>query len=348
MSDKKVSVLILNYNGKKYLKNCLDSVISQSYNNFEIVLFDNASADASVSFVKENYSDRVKLVESKINLGFAGGNNEGVKHCSGEFIILLNNDTTVDKNCISELIDTFNKVSNPGIIQSLVLTEGISMKYYEMNGTINLLGHNIMREFRIEKDGVGKILLATGAAMMFKKELINELGELFPDEYFFYAEDTYFSLRTILAGFNNYHTSNSVVNHVGSGSLEKKKNSFVTFCQERNRLLNFLLLFSSKFLWKYYPYIFFNFFLKLARSIVDKKYSFRGLLKAYGWIFSNTGWIRNKRSILPRYNSKQERCVLELISGKIFNGDNILEKFVNSLSILYCRIVSLKVLELNK
>lgn len=344
-----ISILILNFNGLRFLENCFDSVLSQSYKNFEIVFFDNASSDESVRFVEENYVlPNVRIVKSKINLGFTGGNNEGLKYCSGELIVLLNNDTIVEKDWLMNLISDYDNCQNPGIIQSLVITDGIKPEYYEMNGTINLLGHNIMRQFEIDSNGIGKILLATGACMMFRRELVNQLHGLFPQEYFFYAEDTYFSLRSVFAGFINYHTSNSVVKHIGSGSVGKKKNPFVTYCQERNRLLNFLTLFSSKFFIKYIPYLIFNFFLKVIRGLVSSQYSLRGLFRAYYWIFTNLSLIKHKRENLNKDKKISEDEVLKLISGKIFTGKNIFEKFINFFSILYCRIVSINILELQK
>lgn len=346
--NKLVSIIILNYNGKRFLDGCLNSIAKQSYTNFEVVLYDNASMDGSVEYVRENFPyDFIKLIEGKSNLGFAGGNNEALKYCEGDLIVLLNNDTIVDAAWLEELIKTYNESKNVGIVQSLVLTDGIPAKYYELNGTINLLGHNIMRVFGISKDGIGKILLATGAAMMFSKKLIEELGEIFPEEYFFYGEDTYFSLRAVFAGYDNYHTSKSVVHHIGSGSIGKKKNSFVTFCQEKNRLLNFLLLFSGKFIWKYIPILLFNFFLKLGRGVASNSYSIIGLLKAYCWIIANINWIRNKRKSLQS-KKRSENEVLKLISGKIFNGENAMERFINFWSLLYCRIMSIKVIEFYK
>lgn len=347
MTEKLISILILNYNGKKFLKKCLDSILSQSYNNFEIIFFDNASIDDSVKYVEENYrSSEIKTITSLTNLGFAGGNNEGLKYCSGELVILLNNDTIVEKEWLKNLVEAYENYDNPGIVQSLVITEGVRSEYYEMNGTINLLGHNIMRQFEIGKDGIGKILLATGCCMIFNKNLVNELNGLFPDEYFFYAEDTYFSLRSIFAGHYNYHTSGSVVRHIGSGSIGKKKNPFVTFYQERNRLLNFLILFSPKFVLKYIPFLIFNFFIKIIRGIVSEQYSLMGLFKAYYWMLTNTSWINNKRNELSKYKKISENDVLKLISGKIFNGENGFEKLVNFFSVLYCRIVSINILEL--
>lgn len=344
--NKLVSIIILNYNGKKFLENCIGSILKQSYVHFEIIFYDNASIDGSVEYIQQNFKDNcLKIIEGKENLGFAGGNNEALKYCNGELIVLLNNDTIAEENWLGELVNAYAENANAGIVQSLVLTEGIPSKYYELNGTVNLLGHNIMRVFEINNKGIGKILLATGAAIMFSKKLIVELGELFPKEYFFYAEDTYFSLRSAFAGYENYHTSKSVVRHFGGGTIGKKKNSFVTFSQERNRLLNFLLLFSGKFVWKYIPILILNFFLKLLRSLIDKSYSVAGLFKAYYWIITNIKWIKNKRIALRKSKKRKDDEVLKLISGKIFNGENLFEKFINFWSLMYCRITSIKVIE---
>ncbi|MBK8550804.1 MAG: glycosyltransferase family 2 protein [Ignavibacteria bacterium] len=193
----KASVIIVNYNGKKFLKDCFDSLMKQSFTDFQIVFVDNNSGDGSVEFIKENYpSDKIKIIISDKNLGFAGGNNLGYKNCEGEYIVLLNNDTTVDKDWLKNLIDCISADANIGMAQSLVLTEGIPGKYYEMNGTVNLLGHNIMEIFEIGKDGLGEIFLAGGCSLIIRRSLADELNGLFLDEYFAYSEKTLiFALR---------------------------------------------------------------------------------------------------------------------------------------------------------
>ncbi len=102
-----VSILIVNYNGKHHLKDCLDSVYKSNYpkNGYEVILVDNDSQDDSVAFIKKNYPE-VKLIESKENLGFAGGNNLAYQHATGKYIVLLNNDTIVEKNWLQELVKT--------------------------------------------------------------------------------------------------------------------------------------------------------------------------------------------------------------------------------------------------
>lgn len=344
----KVSILILNYNGKEFLEDCITSVLGQNYNDVEIILYDNNSADGSVEYAKENFDDiRLKIVAGKDNLGFAGGNNEALKYADGDLVVLLNNDTIVEKCWLTELIKCLNEENNAGMVQSLVITEGIPLKYYKKNGTINLFGHNIMEIFDIGSDGIGEIFQANGCSLMISKKLLDELGGLFPYEYFAYAEDTYLSFKVKFAGYKIYHNSKSIVHHKGSGTMKKYKNEFITFYQERNRLLNFLIFFSKTFRRKYYPLLVYNLILKLSYSIFTKKYSFKGILKSYYWIIKNSKTIEKERNKISPLKRVSEEEILMYISGKIANGNNIFEKILNEIILFYLRLVKIKVKELN-
>ena len=104
-----ISIIIVNYNGKKWLQKCLDSLLCQTYNNFEIIFVDNGSSDDSVEFVNNNYKDeRIKIIKSDKNLGFAGGNNLGIDNSKGEYILLLNNDTWVEFDFLEKLFIFYN------------------------------------------------------------------------------------------------------------------------------------------------------------------------------------------------------------------------------------------------
>jgi hypothetical protein len=342
-----VSVIILNYNGREYLYDCLNSLLNQSYTDFELILFDNFSTDDSVKFVHDNFdSCKLKIVTSEMNLGFAGGNNEALKYANGDLIVLLNNDTVVEKDWLSELVKCVNSSEDIGMVQSLVLTEGIPLKYYKMNGTINLFGHNIMEVFDIQENGLGEIFQVNGCSLIIKKRILDEIGGLFPDEYFAYAEDTYLSFKVKFAGYKNYHNSKSIVHHKGSATMKKYKSEFITFHQERNRLLNFLIFFSVTFRRKYYPLLLMNFSLKIISSVFLRKYSIKGIIKAYLWLFNNHGWIESKRKEMNSIKVVNEHEVIKFLSGKIVNGDNLLEKLLNKISLTYLKLVKIKVLEL--
>ena len=342
-----VSILILNYNGKEYLKECFLSVLKQSYNDFEIVFYDNCSSDGSVEYIKENFNDtRIKVISSETNFGFAGGNNEALKHASGDLIVLLNNDTVVNKEWLSELVKCLDESENAGMVQSLVITEGIPLKYYEKNGTINLFGHNIMEVFDIDKSGIGEIFQVNGCSFIIRKELIVRIGGLFPDEYFAYAEDTYLSFKVKFAGYKIYHNANSIVQHKGGATMRKYRNEFVTFYQERNRLLNFFIFFSDTFRRKYYTLLLYNLFVKLFYGLLTGRYSVRGVLKAYSWILKNEKWIKAEQTKLNLIKQVREEEILKYLSGKVANGDNLPEKILNQIMLFYLKLVNVKVIEL--
>jgi GT2 family glycosyltransferase len=341
-----VSIIILNYNGKAFLKDCIDSILKQTYSDYEIILFDNSSTDDSVNFLNDNYkTNKVKVIVSEKNLGFSGGNNEALKHSQGEYIVLLNNDTIVEENWLEELVKAVNIDSSVGIAQSLVYTEGIPLKYYEMNGTLNLFGHNVMSFFNIGADGIGDIFMVTGCSFIIKREVLNSVHGLFLDEYFAYAEDSYLSFKIKFAGYRSIHNSRSVVHHLGGATMKKYKSRFVTYYQERNRILNFLIFFSDSFRRKYYPYLLFNISLKFLYSVFFRKYSFAGIVKAYYWIFTNSEWIEKQRIETNKIKKVSEDDVLKVLSGKVANGDNLIETILNKISLTYLKLVNIKVFE---
>ena len=103
VKEKELSIIIVNYNGEHYLENCINSIYTHCRNiDFEVVITDNNSKDNSVSIIINNYPEII-LIESKENLGFAGGNNIAVKKSSGKNILLLNNDTVLQQNILPAL-----------------------------------------------------------------------------------------------------------------------------------------------------------------------------------------------------------------------------------------------------
>ena len=336
---KSISIIIVNFNGKSFLKDCLASVLRQDYPAFEIIVVDNASTDGSIEFLNENFP-QARVIKSNKNLGFAGGNNFGVKNAKGEMIVLLNNDTIVHQGWLQGLANAIADES-VAIASSLIKTEGIPDKYYEKNGSINFLGHNIMRIFDEPTD----IFFAGGASLIFKK---NVFGLPFDEDYFVYGEDVYLGLRTRFMGLQVKHTNDSKLDHIGNGTSRNQKNEFLTFYQERNRILNTFLFFSPTTIIKVIPFLIFNCFAKCIASIVGLKYSLFGLLRAYSWLLFNISTIARKRAALKLERRADETEVIRYMTGKLTNGESSVGKLINVISILYCRIVNLRVIELSK
>lgn len=101
--NPKVSIIIVNWNSKDYIKNCIDSLLNQTFQDFEIILVDNGSTDDSLEYVEKKYP-QISIIKNKKNLGFAAGNNIGIKNSSGKFIALFNQDAVTDKEWLYELV----------------------------------------------------------------------------------------------------------------------------------------------------------------------------------------------------------------------------------------------------
>ena len=311
-------------------------MLQQEYKNYEILFVDNASDDGSAAFVQEKFPS-VKIFSLEKNTGFAGGSNFGVQHAQYNLIVLLNNDTTVEKNWLENLVNAV-RPSDVAAASSLILTEGVPNKYYEMNGSVNFLGHNIMRIYQKKED----IFFAGGASLIYKREI---LGIPFDDDYFAYGEDVYLSLKARFAGYRVVHVNGSVVHHYGSGTSKNQKSSVKTFYQERNRLLNTMLFFSPKTLVKLFPLFFLNVLAKKAAGLLPTKYSITGIVQAYWWLLSHIGSIRKKRRELAEFKKVPEEEIISRMTCKVTNGESMQGKIANKFAFWYFRIVNIRTIE---
>jgi hypothetical protein len=330
------SVVIVNYNGKHLLHDCLRAVLSQKYGRFEVILVDNASGDDSAAYVASDFP-AVTLVRLASNAGFAGGNNEGVRHAKGELVVLLNNDTIVEDGWLEALVDAVTP-SAVGVAGSCIRTEGIAARYYERNGSLNFLGHNIMRKFHRPEN----TFFAGGASLIYKRSI---LGEPFDGEYFLYLEDVYLSLRARFLGLSVVQSPLSRVHHLGSDTTRRERASLMTMYQERNRLMNMLLFFSAPTLLKLLPLFAVNVAAKLGASLVSGRYSFTGLLRAYAWLAVHPGAIAAKRRAIRPGVRVPETDVTTWMTSDLTQGESPPGRAVNAAARLYFRIAGIRTLE---
>jgi len=333
-----VSIIILNYNGKHFLQKCLNSVLCQSYENFEIILVDNNSTDGSIEFVKSNFKDnRLKIIESETNLGFAGGNNEANKYASNDIIVLLNNDTETEKNWLKYLVEAVKEKNT--IASSLVVTEGINPKYYESNGSVSYCMYNVMHVFKNIEDE----FYPNGCSLIFRK---SEIPVPFDSDYFYYSEDLYLGLKARFSGMKIKFVKDSVVHHFGGGAQAANKRK--TFYQERNRLLNLYTFFSFWFLVRLLPLIYVVKTARLFQARLSKRLSFIGMLKAYLWFYFHIPAVLRKRKELNKIKRVHEKEVIKYMTSKLLNHVTSVSKTINRLSYYYSRLVGIKPIEYYK
>ena len=234
-----ISVIILNYNGKDYIEECLDSVLDQTYEPLEIIVLDNASNDSSLEILKEKYSSKIKLIESNTNLGFAGGNNLALDYTKGEFIALLNNDAVADRRWIEEFMSAVNRCDGTfGMWASKIL-------FYDDREIIDTAGHLIYPDGLNRGRGKGEkdkgqydkeeeVFFPSGCAAIYRKEMLDIIGFFDPD-FFAYGDDTDLGMKARIAGWKCIYVPKSVVYH-HSSAASGKYSPLKAYLVERNRL----------------------------------------------------------------------------------------------------------------
>lgn len=219
----KVSVIIPNWNGKHLLKACLRSLREQSYKDFEVLVVDNGSTDHSSQYIKKNFPE-VKVVELRGNGGFAHGANMGIKICTGNYMVLVNNDTKLDRNCLEFLAKAADAHPEVGMVAAKMLNLynpkiiDSAGSYIDSVGHVNNIGLG-------EKDGTkfkksGYVFLVTGGGGLFKREVFEKIGFL-DEAYFAYYEDVDLCFRAQLAGFKGWYEPNAVIYHIHKASFSK-------------------------------------------------------------------------------------------------------------------------------
>lgn len=265
-NNKDVLVAILSYNGMPYLRDCLDTVRSQSYESYDLIVIDNGSTDGSSQFVKKNYP-QVKVIENRENLGFAKGFNAGIatvlakRNARYKYVAFLMQDVKVDSNWLSELVKVMDKHEEVALSQSLILNQDGSI-IDDDGGLLDPLGYTRPRNIgkAVEKVDLRrpyKIFYATGGAMLLRitrSILINE--ELFDPIFGTYCEDIDLSWRVRLHGYEILCVPTSKVFHkkpFAQRSIGEAGTAVRMFLSERNSLIYLTKNLSTRNLFKYIP-----------------------------------------------------------------------------------------------
>jgi hypothetical protein len=213
-----ISVVIVNFNGLRFLKPCLSSLASQSYKNFEIILVDNHSSDGSAGYIRGHFPDST-LIETGKNLGFAGGTNAGIRASRGDFILTLNNDTVTDPLFIENLARPMASDSRLGMCAAKMLFP---------DGRINSTGVCISRSSAAWDRGIfeqdsgqynteEEVFGPCAGAALYRREMLDEIG-LFDEDFFIYMEDVDLAFRARLAGWKCRYVPSARVTHYMGGT----------------------------------------------------------------------------------------------------------------------------------
>lgn len=274
----KVRVIIANWNGKELLKTCLDSLETQTFRDFKVILVDNGSGDGSVEFVRENYPG-VEIVALDKNYGFAKGNNigmaEALKDKEVQYIALLNNDTKPTPVWLESLAGPLFENNDIGFCASKMLK-------WDRPDYIDSAGIKVTACGAIENRGAGQrdgelfnkqveVFGACAGAALYRRSMLKEIG-LFDEDFFAYYEDVDLSFRARLMGYKCLYVPEAVVYHVGGGTAKERKSQFLRYAY-RNWVGVIIKNFPDSILCKY-------FFLILWKKVKDFVHR---LLLGDGW-----------------------------------------------------------------
>lgn len=229
-----VSIIVVNWNGRQHLETCLSAVAAQQGVQSETILVDNGSTDGSVEFVRERFP-WVRMVALPTNLGFAAGNNAGVREARGRYVAFLNNDTAAEPTWLQALLASVDEAAGFALITSCIV-------YMDDPSRIDSAGDGVLRwggafkrhhggPVELARESV-EVFAACGGACLMPRRVFEELGG-FDEDFFLSHEDVDLSYRARLLGYRVRYAADAVVRHRGSATLGRVSESAV-FHGQRN------------------------------------------------------------------------------------------------------------------
>jgi GT2 family glycosyltransferase len=341
MPAPSVAIVILNWNGKYFLQQFLPSVVASLYENFSIVIADNASDDDSILFLKENYP-QIRLICNSENKGFAEGYNLALNQISAEYYILLNSDVEVTENWIGPVISRMESDKEIAACQPKILSFKNKDQFEyagACGGWIDKYGYPFTRgrifDFCERDDGqydeAAEIFWATGAALFVRSSVFNEVHGF--DEYFFaHQEEIDLCWRMKRNGYKIFVEPASVVYHIGGGTLPmgNKRKVFLNF---RNNMI--LLAKNSRLsesIWKI-PFRIVMDNVAAVRALVKKDTPTFSAIESAHFQFIKWIFIKKERDRLPK------KKLVKMIG--VYKGSLVWQFFVNKKRTFY-QIVSAK------
>lgn len=305
----KVSVVILNWNGKRYLHKCITSLSKVAYKPLEVILVDNNSTDGSTEYIKKNFP-WVKVVQNSENVGFAQGNNIGCKNATGDYVLFLNNDTVVTPDFLRVLINSMQKDSRIGCIQpQMRIMDNTTLQdeaggYLTHGGFLYHYGYKKSHKLKIYHQRREAFSLK-GACILIPRKVFLEVGE-FDADFFIFFEETDLCYRLWLAGYKVVYDPSVYIYHTVGGDTKDRysyeRRIYLTF---KNMTCSYLKNFGTRnFLCIYPGFLGIQILLCLYYLITFQWLLLRAIIKAYAWNISHLRSTLIKRSIVQNHIRK--------------------------------------------
>lgn len=233
----KVTIVIPNYNGRHFMEPCLASLAKQTCRDYKILVIDNASTDGSIAFMKEHYPE-IETIALKQNFGFSKAVNIGIRHSRTPYVLLLNNDTTVDPHFVEEMIKAIEQSRRIFSVNSKMIQMYQPELIDSAGDLYTLIGWGVCRGTGRPVSNYTKpdeIFSACAGAAIYRRSVFKKIG-LFDENHFAYLEDIDVGYRSKIYGYRNMYCPDALVYHVGSGTSGSKYNPFKVRLSARNNV----------------------------------------------------------------------------------------------------------------
>ncbi len=305
-----ISIVIVNYNGKNLLKTILPSIKKSTFRDYEVLIVDNNSNDGSREFIRKNYKN-VKLVANEKNLGYSGINS-ALEHCRGKYILFLNNDMELDRNCMANLVKTISSDENTAMAAPRLVN------FYDKN--IVSGGTWLSRAFysgHVKGNGAEAKEIPYLGVGLIRKDFVDTFGYLFDPDFFIYAEDVDLGLRIRLNGRKIMFSPKSVICHLHAVTTQKMGGPSTTFLMEKNILTAFFKTLSVNNILLFLPYVLSARLVAICKDLSTLKINNASArLKAVLSIIFNFNLILKKRRQAQKFRRVGDPYVLQVFSEK--------------------------------
>ena len=344
-----VSIILLNYNWKQFNKDCIDSILTQNYQDFELIFVDQCSTDWSLEEVEKLYKKeiknwKIKVVKNSENDWFTGWNNLWVKNANknSKYICLLNNDTVVQKDWLEKLVQSIEKDNELWAVSCLILDKWFEEKekrqiLIEHKKYVSTIFGEVVYEDMTWKEVNSWFFYTTilsWCCFLYKRDIIKEP---FPQYYFAYAEDMYLSRLIICMWYKLWVCFDTYINHYGSWSFWSKPSKLKLFHGNKNQIINFLI---------FYP-LFYRILLFPLFIIKEMAHLFMWVplmrlnakIKWWFWIQKNYSKITKTRELVNKHKNissyQFSKLQKSLLTDQFFFENRLLKFFVYIWNIIF-------------
>lgn len=336
LNAPEVSIVVLNFNGKEYLRKFLESARRQSYKNFEVIVHDTKSVDGSLEMLRDLYPE-ARVVHTEENHGVSKSYNIGTEHAKGRYVATLPNDFILDKDWIKEMLAALKKDKKAASAGCYI--ENKEDGYYKGEKCYGFYADLFGNPLTIHQPATTYIFGSAG--VMFRKDLIEKP---YDDEYFFSGDEVYLGWKVLLAGYKTIEVNTAKAFHEGRAS--RRASDFVEFHGEKDKYMNLLIFYSAPMLLRLLPLILANIAVTMLTSLFRMRLHMR--LKAYLWLITHTALIASKRRKIQKLRKVDDVEIFKYVSARTPYELGAFTPIVNKLLLLYCLTLRIPVMELQK